>query len=257
MPLRPADTSADTKSDISVIHLLPNVLTICAICAGLTAIRFGYQGDFETAVRLILLACVLDGIDGRLARILGCDSPVGAELDSLADFLNFGVAPVLILHHWALQDFRSAGWIAVLCYTICCVLRLARFNVNSRLEKMAKPASDSGNFIGVPSPAGAVLVMLPMFVSFLFSDLPITPPAVIAAYIGVIGLLMISRLPTYSFKNVSIARKYAKYLLLGAVLMAAALLTYLWATLVLFCLVYLVGLARAFQMDRKSRKTEG
>ncbi|MBR9864944.1 MAG: CDP-diacylglycerol--serine O-phosphatidyltransferase [Rhodobacteraceae bacterium] len=249
----------DTKAEVSILQLLPNVITIGAICAGLTAIRFGYQGDFETSVRLILLAAVLDGIDGRLARMMNTDSAVGAELDSLADFLNFGVAPALILHHWALTDTTGLGWIAVLCYTICCVLRLARFNVTSRLEKLSPdPGSGTDHFIGVPSPAGAMLVMLPMFVVFLFPDIGTIPPVAIAIYIGVIGLLMISRLPTYSFKNISIARKYAKYLMLMAVLMAAALFTYLWATLVLFCVIYLLGLVRAFQLDRRAKKnTEG
>lgn len=247
--------SPDTKTEVNVLQLLPNVITIGAICAGLTAIRFGYQGDFETSVRLILLACVLDGIDGRLARMMNSDSAVGAELDSLADFLNFGVAPALILHHWALKDTTGFGWIAVLGYTICCVLRLARFNVSSRLEKLSPdPAGSSDHFVGVPSPAGAVLVMLPMFVSFLFPELAPLPPVAIALYIGIIGLLMISRLPTYSFKNVSIARNYAKYLMLAAVLMAAALFTYLWATLVLFSVVYLLSLLRAFQLDRRAKK---
>ena len=120
---------SETQSDIRLIYLLPNMITIAAICAGLTAIRFGYEGNFEMAVRLILAACVLDGLDGRVARLLKRSTAVGAELDSLADFVNFGVAPVLILHSCAFQDFRNAGWIAVLFYAVCCVLRLARFNV--------------------------------------------------------------------------------------------------------------------------------
>lgn len=233
------DSRPEKKPDVKIIHLLPNLMTISAICAGLTAIRFGYQGDFEMAVRLILLAGILDGLDGRLARFLHSPSPVGAELDSLADFVNFGVAPVLVLHSWAFQDFQSEGWIAVLAYAICSVLRLARFNVDSRQDKSDTPGDF---FVGVPAPAGAVLVMLPMYVSFLFSDMPLAPPAVIAAYIFVIGLLMISRLPTYSFKNISVDRGNAKFLLLGAVLTTAALLTYLWASLVLLTLAYIGAL---------------
>ncbi|MFT5867142.1 MAG: CDP-diacylglycerol--serine O-phosphatidyltransferase, partial [Gammaproteobacteria bacterium] len=155
-----AEFADSTKQpDIRLYHLLPNLLTIAAICAGLTAIRFGYEGDFEMAVRLVLAACVLDGLDGRLARLMKRETAVGAELDSLADFVNFGVAPVLILHSWALQDLRSAGWIAVLIYSVCCVLRLARFNVNNRLES---DGSACDFFVGVPSPAGALLVLLPM-----------------------------------------------------------------------------------------------
>ena len=108
------DTTPDKKRKINVLQLLPNLVTISAICAGLSAIRFGYEGDFELAVRLVLVACLLDGLDGRIARLTKSESPIGAELDSLADFLNFGVAPALIIYQWALQDFQSLGWIAVL-----------------------------------------------------------------------------------------------------------------------------------------------
>ena len=238
----------DQANVLPIIHMVPNLVTIAAICAGLTAIRFGFLGDFERAVRLILLAGVLDGIDGRLARLLRCQSSVGAELDSLADFVNFGVAPGLIIYAWALQDFSSAGWIAVLGYTICCVLRLARFNVSSKLDT----EKDSNFFVGVPSPAGAILAMLPMYVSFLFSDMPLTPPAFTAGYILAIGLLMISRIPTYSFKNLSIYRENAKFWVLGAALLLAALFTYLWATLVFITVSYVAGLFWAFWKARKS-----
>lgn len=243
----------DKKKKINVLQLLPNLVTVSAICAGLSAIRFGFEDNFELAVRLVLVACVLDGLDGRLARLTKSESPIGAELDSLADFLNFGVAPVLIMYQWALQDFQSAGWIAVLSYTICCVLRLARFNVDSRMEK---EDAGYGYFIGVPSPAGAVLVLLPMVLSFLFSDFSLDAPVVIAGHVFLVGLLMISRLPTYSFKHLSIDRKNSKYFLLGAGLMAAALLTYLWATLALMTFVYIGSLIWAFRSARKSRNTK-
>jgi CDP-diacylglycerol---serine O-phosphatidyltransferase len=228
----------DKANVLPIIHLLPNMLTLAAICAGLTAIRFGFQGEYERAVQLILLAGVLDGIDGRLARLLRCQSKVGAELDSLADFLNFGVAPGLILYSWGLQDFRSAGWIAVLGYTICCVLRLARFNVSSKQDT----EKHADFFVGVPSPAGAIIAMLPMYVSFLFSDLPQVPSVFIAGYILAAGLLMISRIPTYSFKNFTLHRENAKFWVLGAILLLSALFTYLWATLVFMTCAYLCGL---------------
>lgn len=239
---------------VRLIHLLPNLLTLAAVCAGLTAIRFGYEGDFERAVRLVLAACVLDGLDGRLARLMKRPTAIGAELDSLADFVNFGVAPVLILHSWALQEKASAGWIAVLFYAICCILRLARFNVSSRMEDR-KPSSDF--FVGVPSPAGAILVMLPMVVSFAVTDLPEAPPVLVACHICLIGLLMISHVPTYSFKNMAIDRANAKYVLLGASVLAAALLTYLWATLTLLTIAYVCGLVWAYRASRLSKKTEG
>lgn len=236
------------QSNVRILHLLPNLLTIAAICAGLTAIRFGYEGNFEIAVRLVLAACVLDGLDGRLARLMNRSSAVGAELDSLADFVNFGVAPVLILHSWALQDFKSAGWIAVLVYAVCCVLRLARFNVSSRLDN---DNANSDFFVGIPSPAGAILVMLPMFVSFAVSDLPLAPPILVAVHICLIGLLMISQVPTYSFKNMAIDRSNAKFFLLGAAILAAALLTYLWATLTVFSIAYVICLVWAFRTSRR------
>lgn len=246
-------STPDKKNRVRVISLLPNLLTIAAICAGLTAIRYGYQGEFEWSVRLILVAGVLDGLDGRLARLMNSTSLIGAELDSLADFANFGVAPVLILHSWALQDFPSAGWAAILTYAICCALRLARFNVGSRMET---PDSDSDFFVGVPSPAGAVLVMLPMFVSFAFPDLPLIPPAAIAIYTCLVGLLMVSRVPTYSFKNLWVERGNAKFLLIGAVLLAASLFTYLWATIVLMTLIYIGSLLWAVRSAGNFWKTK-
>lgn len=247
----PLDSSK--QSDIRLIHLLPNLLTIAGLCAGLTAIRFGYEGNFEMAVLLVLAACVLDGLDGRLARLMNRSTAVGAELDSLADFVNFGVAPVLVLHSWALQDWQNAGWIAVLFYAICCVLRLARFNVSSRLDT---DEESSDFFVGVPSPAGAIMVMLPMVVSFAFTDLPLIPQSFVALHICLIGLLMISRFPTYSFKNMAIDRANAKYFLLGAGVLAAALLTYLWATLTLLTLAYVSCLVWAYRTSRKSKLVE-
>lgn len=244
----------EKQTDIRLIYLLPNLMTIAAICAGLTAIRFGYEGDYEMAVRLVLAACILDGLDGRLARLLKCSTAVGAELDSLADFVNFGVAPVLILHSWAFRDFKSAGWIAVLFYAICCVLRLARFNVSDRQE--AGPAS-SEFFVGVPSPAGAVLVMMPMVVSFAISDMPLAPPILVAVHICFVGLLMISRLPTYSFKNMTMHRANAKFFLLGAAILTAALLTYLWATLTLLTFAYVLCLVWVYRSSRKSKQAQG
>lgn len=233
---------------LPIIHLLPNLVTIAAICAGLTAIRFGFQGEFERAVRFVLLAGILDGIDGRLARLLRCQSSVGAELDSLADFVNFGVAPGLIIYAWALQDFRGAGWIAVLGYSICCVMRLARFNVSSKQDT----EKNADYFVGVPAPAGAILAMFPMYVSFLFVEILVIPPALIAGYVLAIGLLMISRLPTYSFKNIAVRREVAKFWVLGVVLILAALLTYLWMTLVVLTLVYVSSLFWANRPLRKS-----
>lgn len=229
-PERPTDK-------LSVIQLIPNMLTVTAICAGLTAIRYGLNGNYEFAVQLILLAAVLDGLDGRLARALGSDSKMGAELDSLADFLNFGVAPGLILYVWALDDTR-VGWLAVLVYAVCCVTRLARFNVARKADE--GKGGEGAFFTGVPSPAGAMLVMLPMFVSFAFSAAPLLPDLMLALYMAAIGLLMISRVPTWSFKTARIPRKSVKYFLVAFVFVGAAVVSYAWITLVVLCLAYVV-----------------
>ncbi len=243
---------AEKPEKLSLIQLIPNMLTIAAICAGLTAIRFGVHGNYEIAVQLILVAAILDGLDGRIARMLGSDSKMGAELDSLADFLNFGVAPGLLLYFWALTDMRSAGWIAVLIYSICCVLRLARFNVSRKEDD----ATDSAFFTGIPSPAGAMLVMLPMFFSFAFTEAPILPDLVLALYISVIGLMMISRIPTWSFKKTRIPRVNVKYFLVAFAVVGAAVLTYPWVSLVLLCFAYVTTVTWVWLRRPRFKKTK-
>lgn len=223
-------------TEFALIQLLPNIMTVGAICAGLSAIRFGVQGQYELAVQLILLAALLDGLDGRLARALGSDSKMGAELDSLADFLNFGVAAPLVIYFWALQDMSNAGWISVLVFSVCCVVRLARFNVATKSEEPSETAD--GYFSGVPSPAGALLAMLPMFVAFAFKVETGFPKLLICLHMVVIGLLMISRIPTWSPKLVRISRENVKYFLVACAFAGAAVLTYAWTTLVLLCLSY-------------------
>ncbi len=239
------------RSKIRLIYLLPNLLTITGICAGLTAIRFGYEANFETAVRLILVACVLDALDGRLARMLNQATALGAELDSLADFVNFGVAPALILHSWTLQDFPRAGWMAVLFYAICCVLRLARFNVSAHKES---PETQSSYFVGVPSPAGAILVLLPMVLSFATTKAPLTSPTFVAFYICLVGFLMISRIRTYSFKNLAIERANTKFFLLAGTILVAALLTYFWITLTVLTMGYIGALIWGFWEAQKPNR---
>jgi CDP-diacylglycerol---serine O-phosphatidyltransferase len=225
------------RREFGLIQLLPNLLTIVAICAGLTAIRFSVQGNYLVAIQLILVAAVLDGLDGPLARMLRSDSKLGAELDSLADFVNFGVAPALVMYFWALQDERGLGWIAVLVYAICCVIRLARFNVSSK----SKEGEARGQyFLGVPSPAAAILVMLPLSMSFAFADAPLVPDLVICAYMVFVGFLMISRVRTLSLKAFRVSRENVKYFFVGFVFVGAALLTYEWITLVIISFGYVL-----------------
>lgn len=247
-----------TDSDFALIQLLPNLLTIAAICAGLSAIRFGVQGNHILAVQLILAACVLDGLDGRLARKLGSDSKMGAELDSLADFVNFGVAPPLVVYFWALQDMRSAAWLSVLVFAVCCVVRLARFNVdNNNSDNSKDPECDGSYFVGVPAPAGALLVMLPMFLSFMVADRAVLPGFLICLHMVAVGLLMISRIPTWSFKTTRVSRNNVKFFLVGFAFVGAALLTYAWVTLAVLCLGYIVIVAWVFFTARNDADSQG
>lgn len=238
------------RAEFSLFQLLPNALTILAICAGLTAIRFGVQGDYVLSVLLIIGAGIIDGIDGRLARLLGSSSKMGAELDSLADFLNFGVAAPLTLYFWALQDMRGLGWISVLVFAVCCVIRLARFNVSAKAEM----PGDSAYFQGVPSPAGALLVMLPMYLSFAIADRAVLPDVVICLHMVLVGLLMISRLPTWSFKTTKIRRENVKFFLVGVAVAGAALFSFAWLTLIVLCLGYVAMVIWAWADRRRPRR---
>lgn len=224
-----------TKTEFSLLQLLPNMLTIAAICAGISAIRFAAEGNIALAVALITLASILDGMDGRTARYLGFNSKIGAELDSLADFLNFGVAPPLVVYFWGLQDSYRAGWLAVLVFAICCVMRLARFNVDSRTKD---PLDDGGYFTGVPSPAGAMLVMLPIYLPYAFGPSAALPDVVSSLYIVLVGWVMVSRIPTWSFKSVSFSRANVTYFLIFFTGFIACLVSFPWATLVLCCFAY-------------------
>ena len=225
------------RKEVTLAQLLPNMLTVAAICAGITAIRLGVQGDFVRAVQLLLIAGVLDGLDGRLARLLRSSSAMGAELDSLADFLNFGVAAPLVVYYWGLQDVsRQAGWIAVLFFAVCCVMRLARFNVSARSDD--NKGGSGAYFDGLPSPAGALLAMLPMFVTFAIPGMSTPPAPLIGLYMAGVGLLMISPVPIWSFKKTKISRENVKFFLLGFACVAAALVIFTWTALIVMCLAY-------------------
>lgn len=229
---------ADAPPELLLLKLLPNLVSILALCSGLTAIRYAIAGNFATAVFLIGVAAVLDGLDGRLARMLKSESAIGAELDSLCDLVNFGVTPALVLYLWDLQGEAQMGWIACLVYAVCCMLRLARFNVGSRnpVEAAEKTA-----FIGVPSPAGALLALTPIYLAHATDNAIVLPPLVVAAWMVGVGVLMISRVRTPSLKRITIAADHARYALVMAVVFVAALMTYPWVTLLATCLTYLAG----------------
>jgi len=224
--------------ELLLLKLLPNLVSIMALCSGLTAIRFAIGGNVAVAVFLIGVAAILDGLDGRLARMLKSESAIGAELDSLCDLVNFGVAPALVLYLWDLQREANLGWIACLVYAVCCMLRLARFNVGSRAPGVA---AEKTVFIGVPSPAGALLVMSPIYLAFTSDNSLHLPPVLVAAWMVGIGFLMISRVRTPSLKRMTISTDYARYALVAGVVFAAALLTYPWITLLATCMAYLAG----------------
>lgn len=232
--------------------ILPNMVTLLALCSGLTAVRMAYEGRWEFAVGAILLAAVLDGLDGRVARMLKGTSRFGAELDSLADFVNFGVTPALMMYLWILKDAGSLGWIAALIFAISMSLRLARFN--AALDDPDKPAWASRFFTGVPAPAGALTVLLPLYLDFLglfphwFAD-----EAFVAAYTIAIAFLLISRLPTYSGKSFGtrIRRDFVLPLFLFAVLVVALTASYPFRMLAGVSVLYLLSIPFSWRAHRK------
>lgn len=249
------DQAPKPRSELQLVQLLPNLITISAMCAGLTGIRFAINGQFEAAVAMILVAAVLDGLDGRIARLLKSESEIGAELDSLVDFVNFGVAPGLTMYMWGLHGLQSGGWIATLIYASCCLLRLARFNIGNRIsaEKALGDKTSASSFTGVPSPAGAMLAMLPAYVAFMSPGMQI-PTGILALYMVLIGGLMISRFPTPSFKSVTFYSEHVRYVIVGFVALVAAVLSYPWETLVAISLGYILILLVALWQGRKPRR---
>lgn len=239
-------------------NILPNILTVLALCAGLTSVRFGFEGRFEMAVTAILVAALLDALDGRVARLLQGQSKFGAELDSLADFFNFGVAPVLVLYFWSLETLGGLGWVAVLGYAVACALRLARFNVGLA-EDPDRPAWMAGFFTGVPAPAGAGLVMVPLYLDFAEVTAFMLWPSLVAIYIGAVAFLMVSRMPTFSGKRLRMTarRDRALPVLLGVALLAALAVSYPWATVIGIAAVYAATLPLSYWRYRVlSRRTE-
>jgi CDP-diacylglycerol--serine O-phosphatidyltransferase len=227
---------------IPVRMLVPNVITLLALCAGLTAIRMAFEQRLELALYAIVFAAILDGIDGRLARMLKGTSRFGAELDSLADFVNFGVAPALILYFWQLHDLRSVGWIAALIFAICGALRLARFNVMA--EDPNRPAWAGNFFVGMPAPAGAITVLLPIYVYFLGVPQNAGLTWFTFLYTLAIAFLMVSRIPVFSGKRVGkrVAPEMVLPFVFLAVLFFALLISYPWEVLTLGTLAYLASL---------------
>jgi len=232
--------------------LVPNVITLLAICAGLTAIRLSTEGRLELALAAIVFAAVLDGIDGRVARAIKGQSRFGAELDSLADFVNFGVTPGLILYFWQLHELNNVGWIAAMIFAISGGLRLARFN--AAIDDPNRPAFAAGFFTGVPAPAGALLVLLPIYLSFL--DLPKLPTVLVALYTLLIAFLMVSRLPVFSGKTMStrVPPEMVLPVFVLVILFIALLIGYPWHLLSAGAIIYLATLPAGFMSYRRHER---
>lgn len=247
---------AFARGQVPVRVLIPNIVTLIGLCAGLTAIRMGIEHRWDLAVAALVFAAFLDGIDGHIARLLKASSRFGAELDSLADFVNFGVAPAIIMFSWALEDLHSLGWIAVLVFAVCSALRLARFNVS--LDQADAPAWKNAFFVGVPAPAGALILLLPIYVQDLGVHLPGLTPLVLLYTLG-IALLMVSNVPTFSAKMIGqrIKREYVLPVLVLAALFIALLLTYPSLTLAVGSVLYLVLIpVSAYRYLAVKRKAE-
>jgi CDP-diacylglycerol--serine O-phosphatidyltransferase len=233
---------------IPVRMLVPNVITLLAICAGLTAIRLSTEGRMELAVAAIVFAAVLDGIDGRVARMIKGQSKFGAELDSLADFVNFGVAPGLILYFWQLHELGNGGWIAAMVFAISGGLRLARFNAT--MDDPNKPAFAANYFTGVPAPMGAILALLPIYLAFL--GLPKPPAMLTALYTLLIAFLMVSRLPVFSGKTVRmrVPPEMVLPVFVSVVFFIALLIGYPWHILSAGSVLYLLSLPAGWKSYR-------
>jgi CDP-diacylglycerol--serine O-phosphatidyltransferase len=237
--------------ELSVNRMVPNVLTLLALCAGMTAVRFALNGDFQAAVYAIIVAGVFDGLDGRVARMLKATSTFGAELDSLSDFISFGVAPAVVMYLWTMSALHSVGWAIVLIYAVCCALRLARFN--TQLSAEPTPAA-AGYFTGVPAPGGAGLVIMPMFASFEWGDWIVRSPYLGAVWVGGIAFLMVSRIPTLSLKKFRIPHHFVMPTLLGVGLLAAFATTAPWPTLLLVGFAYLGSIPLTMRAAAKARR---
>lgn len=227
---------------IPVRAVLPNLVTLLSLCAGLTSIRMSIEMRYEFAIAAVAIAAVLDGLDGQVARFLKSASRFGAELDSLADFVNFGVAPGILLYVWALDETGSIGWIAALIFAICAALRLARFNV--ALHGPVKPEWQSGYFVGVPAPAGAMIVFLPVYLEFVGAPHGFLTAPVVLVYTLVVAALMVSLVPTWSSKLIGrrIRRDLVLPLFVLVVLIVGLLLSFPWETMTVLSLAYLASL---------------
>ena len=237
-----------------LVHLVPNMLTVLGLCAGMTAIRYALDGRFELAVALLCAAVVLDGLDGRSARMLNLTSKLGAELDSLADFLSFGVAPAVLVYLWTLHDVRGFGWGIALLFATCCALRLARFNAELEVEN--RPRWTHYFFTGIPAPAAAGLALTPLIASFVVGDGWPRSWLLNAALLVFVAAMMVSRVPTFSIKKIRIEPDWVLPTMLLASVVIVGLVVETWLTLAVIGLIYLLSLPVGVLVARRMRLSE-
>ena len=231
--------------------ILPNILTLIGVCIGLTSIRFALDGSYELAIIAIIFAALIDGLDGRIARLIKGTSKVGKELDSLTDMISFGVAPAFIMYFWKLNTLERFGWLLCLVYVICVALRLARFNINSNQE----PSWRDNFFEGVPSPAGGILVLTPLIISLSgFDYIQLNYNIIVPIFFIVTSFLLISKFPTYSFKKIIIPRKTTIFLLFGIVLFFGLILIYTFNVIAISTIVYVLLLPISLFHFQKIKK---
>ena len=232
--------------------ILPNTITLIGVCIGLSSIKFAIDGKFTIAVIAILFAGLMDALDGRVARLIKGTSKMGKELDSLGDVISFGVAPALIMYFWNLQYLDKLGWFVCLTFVVCVALRLARFNINSEEE----PSWRDNFFEGMPSPAGGIIVLMPLIFSFSgFGELiKINYDLLVPVFFIVVSILLISTIPTYSFKKIVIQRSMTKFLLFGIVLFFGALLVYTFKVLAISSFIYICLIPISYFHYKKIKK---
>ena len=231
--------------------ILPNMLTLIGVCIGLTSIRFALDEKFEFAIIAVIFAALIDGLDGRIARLIKGTSKVGKELDSLTDMISFGVAPAFIMYFWKLNTLGRFGWLLCLIYVICVALRLARFNINSNQD----PSWKDNFFEGVPSPAGGIVVLTPLIISLTdFNYIQLNYDIIVPAFFITTSLLLISKFPSYSFKKIVIQRKTTIFLLFGIVLFFGLLLIYPFNIISISVVIYLLMLPISFFHYQKLKK---
>ena len=234
--------------------ILPNILTLIGVCIGLSSIKFAFDGKFELSIIAVIIAGIIDGLDGRIARLIKGTSKVGKELDSLTDVISFGVAPAFIMYFWALSEIGRLGWLISLIYVVCVALRLARFNVSSEAE-----SSWRDNFFeGIPSPAGGILVLMPLVLSFSeFKYLNENYKLVVPIFFIIISILLISKIPTYSLKKIAVTRSTSIFLLFSIILYFGLILIYTFNTIIISGIIYLSMIpvsAFHFYMIKKNSK---